>query len=129
MGSGSYGQRLWPLRVCRVSTVGGTWVGTLLVCANVLELLPKTDQRSVDICHLVIFVHYQFIVIFYCFCLSSVLIAVLTDIFLSSILLLSIMLRTIAAPARQSRIYTTIEASQNAAVRRINYRESHNLLL
>jgi len=67
MGSGSYGQRLWPLRVCRVSTVGGTWVGTLLVCANVLELLPKTNQRSVDICHLVIFVRYQFIVIFYCF--------------------------------------------------------------
>jgi hypothetical protein len=50
------------------------------------------------------------------------------DNFLSYIPLLSIMLRTIAQPARQSRIYTTIEASQNGAVRRINYRESDNLL-
>src|ERR1700678_1732986 len=177
MGSGNYGQMLCPLRVWCVSTVGGTWVGTLSVYANVLELSPKTDQRSVDICHLVIFVRYQFIVIFYCsflslfvislllsfivfsylcslsvycylllffpifvlyqsivifycFFLSSVLMAILTDNLSSSILLLSITLQTIGLPARQSRIYTTIEASQNGAVRRINYCESqYNLAL
>ena len=87
MGSGNYGQMLWPLRVCRVSTVGGTWVGTLSVYANVLELSPKADQRSVDICHLVIFVRYQFIVIFYCSFLSLFVISPLLSFIVFSYLL------------------------------------------
>jgi len=103
--------------------------------SKVCRHLPLSNLCSLSVyCYLLlfflIFVCYQSIVIFYCFFLSSVLMAILTDNFSSSIPLLSITLQTIGLPARQSRIYMTIEASQNGAVRRINYRESqYNLAL